>query len=52
MKEDVSLQRTHEEQRRRARIADAEPPGRGGAPEVVGDDGKAAAGRAVRLIER
>lgn len=49
MKENVSLQRSHEEERGGARIADVQPSGGGGAAEVVGDDGEAAARRAVAL---
>jgi hypothetical protein len=53
MEEDVALQRSHEEQRRGARVADAQASGGGGAAEVVGDDGEAAARRAVGVgIER
>jgi hypothetical protein len=51
VKEDPSLQGAHEEERRGARVADAQPPGGGGAAEVIGDDGKAAARRAVGLVE-
>ena len=51
MEEHVALQRSHEEQRGRLRIADAQPSRRSGAAEVAGDDGKPAARRAVRLIE-
>jgi hypothetical protein len=52
VEENVTLQRAHEEQCRGARIADAQASGGGGAAKVIGDDGKTAAGRAVRLIER
>lgn len=53
MEEDVALQRAHEEQRGGARIADPQPAGGGGAAEVVGDDGEAAARRAVGFgVER
>lgn len=53
VEEDVPLQRSHEEQRGGARIADAQPSRGGGAAEVVGDDGEAAPRRAVALrIER
>jgi hypothetical protein len=52
VEEDVSLERAHEEQRRGAGIADAQPSRARGAAEVVGHDGEAAARRAVRLIER
>jgi len=53
MEEDVALQGAHEEQGRGARIANAQPAGGGGAAEVAGDDGEAAARRAVALgIER
>jgi hypothetical protein len=51
MEEDVALQRSHEEQRGRLRIAHAQPARRRGAAEVAGHDGEAAARRAVRLIE-
>lgn len=47
MKKDVSLQRSHEEQRRGARIADFQSARDYRPPEVVGDDGEAAAGWAV-----
>jgi len=49
MEEDVSLQGAHEEQGRRAGVADPQPAGGGGAAEVVGDDGEAAPRRAVGL---
>jgi hypothetical protein len=52
VEEDVTLQRAHEEQRCSARIANAQPSGGGGAAKIIGDDGKTAAGRAVRLIKR
>ena len=51
MEEHPALQRSHEEQRGRLRIANAQPSRRCGAAEVAGDDGKATARRAVRLIE-
>jgi len=51
MEEHVALQRSHEKQRRRLRIADAQASRRRGAAEIAGDDGKPAARRAVRLIE-
>lgn len=49
MEEDESLQRSHEEERGRARIADAQLAGGGGAAEIVGHDGKAAPRRVVAL---
>ena len=53
MEEDIALQRTHEEQGRGARIPDVQDAGGGGAAEVIGDDGEAAAWGAVALgIER
>jgi hypothetical protein len=52
MEEHPSLQRSHEQQRGGAGIADAQTSRGRGAAEVVGHDGKAAARRAVRLIER
>jgi hypothetical protein len=52
MEEHVALQRSHEEQRRGARVAHAQASGGRGAAEVVRNDGKAAPGRTVRLIER
>jgi hypothetical protein len=53
MEEDVSLQRSHEKQRRGVRVVDAQPAGGGGAAEVVGDDGEAATRGAVAVgIER
>ena len=47
MKEHVSLERAHEEQRGGARIADAQPSRGRGAAEIADQDGKAAARRAV-----
>lgn len=47
MEKDVGLQRSHEEQRRGARVFDAQDAGLGGAAEVVGDDAQAAARRRV-----
>jgi hypothetical protein len=54
MKEDVGLQRSHEEKRRRARVSYVDDAGRGGALEVVGDGSQGATGRAglVARIER
>jgi len=51
MEEHPALQRSHEQQRGGAGIADAQASGGRGAAEPVGDDGKAAARRAVLLIE-
>jgi hypothetical protein len=51
MKEDVALQRAHEDERGSAWIADAQPARTRGAAKIVGDDGKAAARWAVRLIK-
>jgi hypothetical protein len=47
VKEDVRLQRSHEEERGGARILHADDAGLGGAAEVIGDDGQAAARRGV-----
>lgn len=47
MEKDVGLQRSHEQQRRRARVFDANDAGLGGAAEVVGNDAQAAARRRV-----
>ena len=52
MEEHPALQRPHEQQRGGARVADAQASRGRGAAKVVGDDGEAAARRAVRLIER
>jgi hypothetical protein len=49
MEQHIALQRAHEKERGSARIADAQSPRRGGAAEVVGDDGEAAARRTVAL---
>ena len=51
MEEHPALQRSHEQQRGGARVADAQASRGRSAAEVVGDDGEAAARRAVRLIE-
>jgi hypothetical protein len=47
VKEDVRLQRSHEEERGGARVLHPDDAGLGGAAEVVGDDGQAAARRRV-----
>ena len=52
MKEDVRVDRAHEEPRRRARIVDADHAGGGGAAEVVFDDLDAAARRAVWILRQ
>lgn len=54
MKEDVRLQRAHEQQRGPARVADAQNAGNGGALKVIADGGQGAAGRTalVPRIER
>jgi len=54
MEEDVGLQRSHEEERRGARISDAERTGRRGALKVVGDrrQGTTRRTRFVARVER
>lgn len=47
MQKDVGLERSHEEQRGGARIANAQHAGGGGAAEVAGDDAQSAARRRV-----
>ena len=47
VQKDVRLERPHEEQRRRARVANADDARLGGAAEVALDDVQAAAGRTV-----
>jgi hypothetical protein len=51
VKEDVRLQRSHEEERGGARVLHADDAGFGGAAEVVGDDGQAAARRRVVVAD-
>jgi len=51
VKEDVRLQRSHEEERGGARFLHVQDAGLGGAAEVVGDDAEAAAGRGVVVAD-
>lgn len=51
VKEDVGLQRSHEEERRGARVLHVQDAGLGGAAEVVGDDAQAAARRGVVVAD-
>jgi hypothetical protein len=51
VKEDVRLQRSHEEERGGARVLHADDAGFDGAAEVVGDDGQAAARRRVVVAD-
>lgn len=51
VKEDVRLQRAHEEERGGARFFDVQDAGLGGAAEVVGDDAEAAARRGVVVAD-
>jgi hypothetical protein len=51
VQQDVRLQRSHEEERGGARVADAQHAGLGGAAEVVGDDAEAAPGRGVFVAD-
>jgi hypothetical protein len=51
VKEDVRLQRAHEEERGGARFFHVQDAGLGGAAEIVGDDAKAAARRGVVVAD-